>query len=94
MGNTGCFGTVFPHGYTDRAPDGVHCCHRTVKKQNEIWAWTDAGHILHKSKKPDPRKHMLGMAASLIPFAQHNQSPRVSYYSAMSKQAMQCGGER
>ena len=81
------------HGYTDRAPDGVHCCHRTVKKQNEIWAWTDAGHILHKSKKPDPRKHMLGMAASLIPFAQHNQSPRVSYYSAMSKQAMQCGGE-
>jgi len=31
----------------------------------------------------------LGYAASRIPFAQHNQSPRISYYSAMSKQAMQ-----
>lgn len=31
---------------------------------------------------------MLGICASLIPFANHNQSPRVSYQSAMCKQAL------
>jgi len=82
-----------PHGFVNEDPENVHCCHRSVRGQREIWAWTDAGQILHKNKDCDPSKHMLGMAASVIPFAQHNQSPRISYYSAMSKQAMQCGGE-
>lgn len=80
-----------PHGYTSVAPKTVQCRFRTVGGTPEIWAWCDAGHLVHKNAQPDPSEHMLGMAASMIPFAQHNQSPRVSYYSAMSKQAMQCG---
>ena len=59
-----------------------------VVRGDEVWAWTDEGRLRHRVAPCDPRVHMLGHAASLIPFAQHNQSPRVSYYSAMSKQAM------
>ncbi len=72
-----------PHGRTDGIVDGVAC----ITRGDEVWAWTDEGR-LEPIETPDPRKHMLGYAASRIPFAQHNQSPRVSYYSAMSKQAM------
>lgn len=86
------FWNGIPHGFVKKAPKNAHCCYRTVREQNEVWAWSDAGHLVHKNAARDPSVHMLGMAASLIPFAQHNQSPRVSYYSAMSKQAMQCGG--
>ncbi len=78
------FWNGIPHGRTDKAPAGVSC----VTRDDEIWAWTDAGRVEHV-RPVDPKRDMLGHAASLIPFAQHNQSPRVSYYSAMSKQAMQ-----
>jgi len=82
----------FPHGFASNAPKNVNCVHRVVNGKHEIWAWTDAGQILHNNASPDPDVHMLGLAASRIPFAQHNQSPRVSYYSAMSKQAMDAAG--
>ena len=82
----------FPHGFASKEPKNMHCVHRTVAGKQEIWAWSDAGHVLHKHQSPDPTVHMLGFAASLIPFAEHNQAPRVSYYSAMSKQAMGAGG--
>ena len=72
-----------PHGRTNAKPRKAHC----VARNDEIWAWTDAGIVVHK-QKPDPKKHMLATAASTIPFAQHNQSPRISYYASMAKQAM------
>ena len=72
-----------PHGKCQGPIEGITC----VTRDDEVWAWTDAGRMRHK-RAPDPTKHMLGLAASMIPFAQHNQSPRISYYSAMSKQAL------
>ena len=80
------FWNGMPHGRTDTQPKGAHC----VVRKHEIWAWTDGGIVVH-AHTPNPKKHMLATAASTIPFAQHNQSPRISYYASMAKQAMPPG---
>jgi len=41
-------------------------------------------------EKFSPEKDMLGYLAQKIPFAPHNQTPRISYYCNMAKQAMTC----
>ncbi len=53
-----------------------------AQQQNDtVWTWSDAGRM-------SPGNHMLGHTARHIPFANHNQGPRVSYYCSMAKQAM------
>jgi len=49
--------------------------------ERTVWTWSDAGRM-------SPGDHMLGHTARHIPFANHNQGPRVSYYCSMAKQAM------
>jgi len=51
----------------------VHC--------GTVWTWSDAGRMI----KPGG---MLGCTARQIPFMEHNQGPRISYYCSMAKQAM------
>lgn len=46
-----------------------------------VWTWSDAGRM-------SPGEHMLGHTARHIPFLNHNQGPRISYYCSMAKQAM------
>lgn len=46
-----------------------------------VWTWSDAGRM-------SPGTHMLGHTARHIPFLEHNQGPRISYYCSMAKQAM------
>ena len=54
----------------------------------DAWIWSDAGRMYRDSF--DPTKNMLGRTASGIPFVTHNQTPRISYYCNMAKQAMSC----
>ena len=57
-------------------PDGtcmIHC--------NTAWTWSDAGRLINPGG-------MLGFTARHIPFMEHNQGPRISYYCSMAKQAM------
>jgi DNA-directed RNA polymerase beta subunit len=51
----------------------VHC--------GTVWTWSDAGRMTHPGG-------MLGCSARQIPFLEHNQGPRISYYCSMAKQAM------
>ena len=51
----------------------VHC--------GTLWTWSDAGRM----QRPGG---MLGCTARHIPFLEHNQGPRISYYTNMAKQAM------
>lgn len=53
----------------------------TTRWHDTIWTWSDAGRM-------SPGSHMLGHTARHIPFLQHNQGPRISYYCSMAKQAM------
>ena len=46
-----------------------------------MWTWSDAGRMVK-------RGGMLGCTARHIPFLEHNQGPRISYYCSMAKQAM------
>ena len=46
-----------------------------------VWTWSDAGRLLAPGG-------MLGRTARHIPFLEHNQGPRISYYCSMAKQAM------
>lgn len=46
-----------------------------------VWTWSDAGRLIK-------RGGMLGRTARHIPFLEHNQGPRISYYCSMAKQAM------
>ena len=46
-----------------------------------LWTWSDAGRMTAGD-------HMLGHTAKNIPFLNHNQGPRISYYCSMAKQAM------
>lgn len=46
-----------------------------------MWTWSDAGRLIK-------RGGMLGRTARHIPFLEHNQGPRISYYCSMAKQAM------
>jgi len=46
-----------------------------------VWTWSDAGRM-------SPGDYMLGHTARHIPFLEHNQGPRISYYCSMAKQAM------
>jgi len=46
-----------------------------------VWTWSDAGRM-------SAGAHMLGPTARRIPFLNHNQGPRISYYCSMAKQAM------
>lgn len=50
-----------------------------------VWTWSDAGRM-------SPGEGMLGHTARNIPFMNHNQGPRISYYCSMAKQAMGAGG--
>lgn len=57
-----------------------------VVRDNEIWAWTDAGRMYRTEF--DPQKDILGHTPMHMPFATHNQAPRISFYCNMAKQAM------
>ena len=62
--------------------------HKTGKIEGAIahagcmWTWSDAGRVVRTAT------NMLGTTATQIPFLQHNQGPRISYYCSMAKQAM------
>ena len=51
-----------------------------------VWTWSDAGRMT-------PGQHILGHTARKIPFLNHNQGPRISYYCSMAKQAMGDSGQ-
>lgn len=57
-------------------PDGPH-----QELLGTIWTWSDAGRM-------SAGDYMLGHTARHIPFMNHNQGPRISYYCSMAKQAM------
>ena len=51
----------------------VHC--------GTVWTWSDAGRLRNPGG-------IVGCTARQIPFMEHNQGPRISYYCSMAKQAM------
>lgn len=63
------------------APDSrctIHC--------GTAWTWSDAGRLITPG-------NMMGFTARHIPFMEHNQGPRISYYCSMAKQAMGDSGQ-
>ena len=62
-----------------------------VRSPQEIWVWCDAGRMQHATFTP---RDIVSKTAQQIPFMSHNQTPRVSYYCNMAKQAMVCEKER
>ena len=67
---------------------GTTVVRRTIAGKKEAWIWSDAGRM--KRQNFTPEKDILGYLAKQIPFAPHNQTPRISYYCNMAKQAMEC----
>jgi len=61
-----------------------------TRNANEVWIWSDAGRMYRDTFTPEM---IVGHTARQIPFMPHNQTPRVSYYCNMAKQAMVCAPE-
>ena len=57
-----------------------------IQRGNELWAWTDAGRMYRHQF--NPKRDILGHVPMNMPFATHNQAPRISFYCNMAKQAM------
>ena len=62
-----------------------------MRNPSEAWIWSDAGRMYRDHFTPEM---IVAHTARQIPFMPHNQTPRVSYYCNMSKQAMVCEPEK
>lgn len=79
------FGKMLEEGQIEYL-DPAECAARTVASVGYEGDWTRFSHMeIHPCT-------MLGLAASMIPFPEHNQSARNVFSSAMVKQAMQVYG--
>lgn len=76
------------HTGTARPMKGVRV---DMRSDTEAWIWSDAGRMYREAFTPEM---IVAHTARQIPFMPHNQTPRVSYYCNMCKQAMVCEKEK
>lgn len=68
-------------------PQPMHGVRVDMRSDTEAWIWSDAGRMYRDEFTPEM---IVAQTARQIPFMPHNQTPRVSYYCNMCKQAMVC----